>query len=117
MYDIVNDPRELKPFYSRNDTRQTAKAREKLKSQLTEFFEDQRYSKYKTRQQLIDKFGDHKSDRTNNWMLGGFIFDKFGITPEQKTISCNITKFLDKDKNNYSLRFARAGLNKGVNNA
>lgn len=110
LYDIVNDPREIKPFYTRNDALETAKARRELKSQLTEFLEDERYSKRPMKQRLIKAFGDYKSDRTNNWMLSGSIFDDFGYTPEQRTITCDMTPFLEKDKADYSLRFSRSHL-------
>ena len=107
LYDIIDDPRELRPFYARNDNKQTAEARIQLKEQLADLLEDEEMSQYATKNKLINKFGDYQDVKENNWMLGGYIFDELEYTPTLEIISCDITKFLSEDEAAYSLRIER----------
>lgn len=110
LYNIVNDPRELYPYYSCNDNPETARAREELKGQLAELLEGEQLSKYATKQKLIETFGDYRSEKENSWMLRGYIFDQLEYTPRTETLSYDITKYLIKDSKEYSLRISRKNL-------
>ena len=107
LYNINRDPRELHPFYSRSDSPETARKREKLKTWLAELLEGSQFSEYSTKDQLLKTFEDYRSDKDNHWLLSSFIFDSLEYVPRSETLLLNLTDFLDKNLELYSLRFSR----------
>ena len=107
LYDLRNDPRELKPYYGNNDTSETENARKILKQQLSALLENNGLSKYSTKEKLRKKFGDYKVTTTDGFMLGGFIFDELAFVPREESLNIDITPFLSKYRKEYRLRFSR----------
>ncbi|WP_422082930.1 sulfatase-like hydrolase/transferase [Ulvibacterium sp.] len=107
LYDLKNDPRELRPYYGNNDISDTQSARKILKKQLSDLLENKSLSKYSTREKLRKKFGDYEVPPTDDFMLGGFIFDDLAYVPREESLTIDITPFLSKEPKEYRLRFSR----------
>ncbi len=108
VYDLVNDPRELKPFYSVNDISVTSSARKYLKQQLFQLLAKEQLSTYPAKEELINVFGKIDQIKENNWMLGSCIFDKLEFVPRMETISFDITDFLGYNPSEYTVEFSRS---------
>ena len=107
LYNIVNDPRELQPYYTCNDTPETKKAREKLKAQLTIVIDGKQLSTYKTKEQLLKTFGDYKVEREDNYLLRSYLFDQLEYTPRTEKLHFNISNYLSTKNDEYRVRFER----------
>jgi len=106
LFNIRNDPRELKPYYVQNDRPQTAAARMLLKSALEDLLDETALSEYPAKQRLQKTFGP-PAELKRKLMLGGFIFDSLQYTPRQGKIRLDITDFLSSDAVDYNLGVAR----------
>lgn len=106
LFDIKNDPRELKPYYVQNDGYQTAAARAVLRSALEDLLDETALSEYPAKQRLQKTFGP-PTELKRKFMLGGFIFDSLQYTPRREKIRLDITDFLSSDAMDYNLRVAR----------
>jgi len=108
LYNIIKDPRELQPYYSLNDTKESVEARKRLTKELRRLLTETELSGYPAKDKIINTFGDIGSKRDNNWMIRAYIFDRLEYTPRKEKITVDITDFLTEEGKNYNIEFSRA---------
>ncbi|MEN8249105.1 MAG: sulfatase-like hydrolase/transferase [Bacteroidota bacterium] len=107
LYNIVNDPRELRPYYACNDTYDTKEARKRLKTQLTSVLDDEQLSAYKTKKQLQKAFGDYQVEKEDNYLLRSYMFHCLEYTPRTEKLHCDLSNYLSDKNGEYRIRFER----------
>ena len=107
LYNIQEDPRELKPYYSCNDTPETTKARKELQAGVRNLLNETALSEYSTKDKLLKTFGDIGEEKQGR-MLEAFIFENLEFTPRKETIKVDITDYLSDGGAEYELELSRS---------